>query len=247
MADNLSVSVTADTSSLRAQLALAQADLRAFSAETRKLATDIRSGGDAAGVLRGQLERVAGQFTAAKSNVVSLTGALREGKAAHEEHAHGIEAVNNQLVGMLSPLTAARSGLVEFAEIAGVAFAFEKIAEVVKEMTELGEKTEIMAAAVGVTPAQFSALSAAMQIAGADADGTSRVLERLGKRRRGDTQPGLEHRRCVPPAGHQRGGAEGAFQRSPWDDASVGRALGRLSGQPTEDRGDARGRRPRHG
>jgi hypothetical protein len=181
MADNLSVPVTAETSSLRAQLALAQADLRAFSAETRKLATDIRSGSDASGVLRGQLERVAGQFTAAKSNVAGLTAALREGKTAHEEHAHGIEAVNHQLAGMLSPLTAARSGLVEFAEIAGAAFAFEKISELIKEMTELGEKTEIMAAAVGVTPAQFSALSAAMQIAGADADGTSRVLERLGK------------------------------------------------------------------
>jgi hypothetical protein len=35
MADNLSVSVTADSSELRAQLALAQADLRAFGAETR--------------------------------------------------------------------------------------------------------------------------------------------------------------------------------------------------------------------
>jgi hypothetical protein len=33
MADNLSVAVTADTSELRAQLALAQADLRAFGAE----------------------------------------------------------------------------------------------------------------------------------------------------------------------------------------------------------------------
>ena len=60
MADNLSVSVTADTSELRAQLALAQADLRAFGAETKKLANDIRSGGDAGGVLRSQLEQVAG-------------------------------------------------------------------------------------------------------------------------------------------------------------------------------------------
>ena len=32
-------------------------------AETRKLASDIRSGGDAGGVLRSQLEQVAGQFT----------------------------------------------------------------------------------------------------------------------------------------------------------------------------------------
>jgi hypothetical protein len=40
MADK--VSVTADTSELRVQLALAQADLRAFSAETRTLANEIR-------------------------------------------------------------------------------------------------------------------------------------------------------------------------------------------------------------
>jgi hypothetical protein len=67
MADNLSVAVTADTSSLRASLALAQADLKAFGADTRKLATDIRAGGDATGLLRGQLEQVAGQFAAAKT------------------------------------------------------------------------------------------------------------------------------------------------------------------------------------
>jgi hypothetical protein len=57
MQDNLSVSVTADTSELRAQLALAQADLRAFGAETKNLANTIRAGGDAGGALRGQLEQ----------------------------------------------------------------------------------------------------------------------------------------------------------------------------------------------
>jgi hypothetical protein len=76
MPDNLSVSVTADTSELRAQLALAQADLKAFGAETRKLANDIRSGGDAGGVLRSQLEQVAGQFNKAKSEVAGLTKEL---------------------------------------------------------------------------------------------------------------------------------------------------------------------------
>jgi hypothetical protein len=39
MADNLSVAATADTRELRAQLALAQADLRAFGAKTNKLDT----------------------------------------------------------------------------------------------------------------------------------------------------------------------------------------------------------------
>jgi hypothetical protein len=61
MADNLSVSVTADTSDLRAQLALAQGDVRAFTAETKQLVNTIRAGGDAGGILRGQLEQVVGR------------------------------------------------------------------------------------------------------------------------------------------------------------------------------------------
>src|SRR5271169_3848433 len=97
MADNLSVSVTADTSKLRAQLALAQADLRAFGAETRKLANDIRAGGDASGTLRGQLEHVARQFNAAKSNVTRLTAALREHKAANDNVASGTGIVTAAL------------------------------------------------------------------------------------------------------------------------------------------------------
>jgi hypothetical protein len=57
-------------------LALAQADLKAFGAETRNLANSIRSGGDAGGVLRSHLEQVAGQFNKAKSEVAGLTKEL---------------------------------------------------------------------------------------------------------------------------------------------------------------------------
>jgi hypothetical protein len=129
MADNLSVSVTADTSDLRAKLALAQADLRAFGAETRTLANSIRAGGDAGGVLRGQLEQIVGSAAAAKSNVISLTGALRDHTAAHEEAAAGIEGVNEALTGLTAPLTGAVGGFKEMAEVLGVAFAVEKIAD----------------------------------------------------------------------------------------------------------------------
>jgi predicted HicB family RNase H-like nuclease len=181
MADNLSVSVTADTSELRAQLALAQADLRAFGAETRKLASDIRSGGDAGGVLRSQLEQVAGQFNNAKSNVVSFTAALRDHNAAHQEAATGIKGVNEALEGMVSPIKGAVGGLGQMAEILGVAFATERLVEFAKEMGELGERTLNMAAAVGTTPEKFSLLSVALGLAGGNAETASRTLERLGK------------------------------------------------------------------
>src|SRR5260370_37279896 len=83
MADNLSVAVTPDTSALRAQLALAQADLRAFGAETKKLATEIRGGGDASGVLRGQPERVAGQFNPAQAERGGWAAGLGAARPQH--------------------------------------------------------------------------------------------------------------------------------------------------------------------
>jgi hypothetical protein len=116
MADNLSVAVTADTSELHAQLALAQADLRAFGAETRKLANDIHAGG----VLRSQLEQVAGQFNAAKSEVTGLTGALRDHRAANDNAAIGIKGVNNALAGMLSHRALCAPAAARFAARYGV-------------------------------------------------------------------------------------------------------------------------------
>ena len=98
MADNLSVSVTADTSALRAQLALAQADLKAFGSETRKLATDIRAGGDASGVLRGQLEQIAGRFNTAKAAVSGLTAELNRGSGAHEHFSLATAGARRELV-----------------------------------------------------------------------------------------------------------------------------------------------------
>jgi hypothetical protein len=112
MADNLSVSVTADTSALRAQLALAQADLKAFGADTRKLATDIRAGGDASGVLRGQLEQVAGQFNTAKAQVAGLTAELAKGRQQHAEHNNILGAAREKLAGFGEAAKGAQDQLV---------------------------------------------------------------------------------------------------------------------------------------
>jgi hypothetical protein len=183
MADNLSVAVTADTSDLRAQLALAQGDVRAFTSETKKLVDSIRAGGDAGGMLRGQLEQVVGAAANAKSNVVQLTSALRDNKAATVEHATGIKAVNDALGGLTAPLSGAIGGLKEFAEVAGIAFVGEmvgKVVEMAKSMAELGDTTIKLAASVGTTPAEFSSMSAAMRIAGGDAEAAARTMERLG-------------------------------------------------------------------
>jgi hypothetical protein len=175
MPDNLSVSVTADTTELRAQLALAQADLRAFGAETRKLANDIRAGGDATGALRGQLEQVANQFGTAKSQVAALSAELRD-------HKGGIDGVRGALESVGAPIAAMTGGLGGIAAAMGVAFAAEiinRVREFASSMAELGEHTLNASAALGLSLPKYSQLVSALQLAGADADTAQRALERL--------------------------------------------------------------------
>jgi TP901 family phage tail tape measure protein len=103
---------------------------------------------------------------------------LRDNKGAATEHATGIKAVNDALGGLTAPLSGAIGGLKEFAEIAGIAFVGEMVGKVV-EMAKLGETTIKLAASVGTTPQEFSSMSAAMRIAGSDAESAARTMERL--------------------------------------------------------------------
>ena len=177
MADNLSISITADTASLRAQLAQAQADVRAYGAEVRKLADTLRSAGaDAKGGLQAELQSAAGKLGQATSAAAALRGELRAGAAAHQEHAAGLKGITEALSGLTSPIGNTIGGLREIAEITGVAFAAEKLGEFVKEMAELGEKTENTAAALGISAEKYSLMSRAMQLVGGDAELAARGL-----------------------------------------------------------------------
>ncbi len=83
MADNLSVNITADATKLRAQLALAQADLRAYAAEVRKAATDVRQSGNAATSEQVQaLEKASTSYNAARAAVQQHATAMTTQKAA---------------------------------------------------------------------------------------------------------------------------------------------------------------------
>ncbi len=177
MADNLSISITADTASLRAQLAQAQADVRAYGAEVRKLADTLRSAGaDAKGGLQAELEAAAGKLGQATSAAASFRTELRADAAAHQEHAAGLKGINEALSGLTSPIRNTIGGLREMAEITGVAFVAEKLGDFVKEMAELGEKTENTAAALGISAEQYSLMSRAMQLVGGDAEMAARAM-----------------------------------------------------------------------
>ena len=187
MADNLSVAVTADTSSLRASLALAQADLKAFGADTRKLATDIRAGGDATGLLRGQIEQVAGQFAAAKNNVVQLTSALRDGKAAHVEHAGGVGLVKEKLGELAETAALTRERVVgtfegihgAFLELTALLAGGALFREIIEDVVELDERVTGLQRALGLDREEALQTDIALRLIGKTTDEYTAVILKL--------------------------------------------------------------------
>ncbi|HKM88757.1 MAG TPA: hypothetical protein VJX48_09140, partial [Xanthobacteraceae bacterium] len=183
MADNLSVSVTADTSELRAQLALAQADLRAFGAETRKLASDIRSGGDAGGVLRGQLEQIAGQFGAAQKQVASLTNELRKPPA----NDNWLSSVTAGLTNFGAAAIGAREEVVgSFEKIQGAFLALTGLLaggalfrEIIQDVLQLDERVTSLQRTLGLSREEALQTDVALRLIGKSSDDYGRVLLRL--------------------------------------------------------------------
>ena len=73
---NLSIDITANTTQLRAQLAIAQADSRAFAAEMRSLASQLRAGTGDTGALTQSLERVSAAFNVSAGHIAELRRGL---------------------------------------------------------------------------------------------------------------------------------------------------------------------------
>jgi hypothetical protein len=191
MANNLSVSVTADTTDLRTKLALAQADLKAFGAETRTLAQSIRAGSDSTGALRGQLQQVAAQFNRSKAEVAGLTANLRaatapagliaKALAAIGVSSTGVTRANSAISGATGSLGALLGALGPIAPAIAAAFGVQQIITFTRAIAKLGEDTQNAADILGISVEAFSRLSIAMEIAGADADTAQRTIEKLGR------------------------------------------------------------------
>jgi hypothetical protein len=187
MADNLSVSVTADTSELRAQLALAQADLKAFGTETRKLANDIRSGGDAGGVLRAQLEQAATQFNKAKSEVTGLTAALREHRAANDNAVSGIQAIRAAFTGWGATVRETREQTVAtfekiqtgFLALTGLVAGGALFGEAIRDVIELDQRVTNLQRTLGLSREAALQTDVALRLIGKSSDEYAHVLLRL--------------------------------------------------------------------
>jgi len=187
MADNISVSVTADTSELRAQLALAQADLKAFGAETRKLANDIRAGGDTGNVLRAQLEQAAGQFDKAKAEVTRLTAALRDHRAANDNAVGGIAAIRAAFTGWAPTARTTREETTAtfekiqtgFLALTGLLAGGALFAEAIRDVIQVDERVTSPQRTLGLSREAALQTDVALRLIGKSSDDYGRILLRL--------------------------------------------------------------------
>jgi hypothetical protein len=181
--DNLMISIGADSSKLRAELAVAQSEMRAFSREMNAAANVARKAGDDLSFAK--VGQAAAQFEQVTAKVVQLKSAMAEAGKPAESLAQmltqGFGRAGAAIREPLDALAMMRSGLRQTAEVAGIVFAVDKVVEWTKRMGELGERTIYMAAATGQTPHQFSLLTGALRLAGGEADRASRTIEILGK------------------------------------------------------------------
>jgi len=174
MADNLSISITADVSSLQAQLAIARAEVAAYGREVRQAAGAV-VGGDASQLAN--LEQFAAKLGTARGEVASLS---KELKGAGESGGvfGGIQA---GVAGLQAGVAGAIGGVRELAGVLGVAFGAEALVEGVVRIAEMGERIENVSASVGVAPERFARLQGALQLVGGDADLAGRALLMLEK------------------------------------------------------------------
>lgn len=182
MADNLTISIGADASKLRAELAVAQSEMRAMTRELNTLANTARRSGDdlsfaKVGQAAARFERVTAQVAELKAQ---MTAAARPAESLGQALNGAFSRAGAAIREPLDALAMMRSGLRQTAEVAGIVFAIDKIAEFTRRMGELGERTVYMAAATGQTPHQFSLLTTELRLAGGDAENASRTIERLG-------------------------------------------------------------------
>jgi hypothetical protein len=163
MADNLTISIGADSSKLRADLAVAQAEVKEFGAQLRAAAKESLTTGDTSAV-----SALAGQYDAAVARANALKGAI---KGVGDEHA----ALRSPLAAAAAAFSGVRAAASEFgaavSNVANSVFPHFKevlalsLAGAAAEFVHLAEssadsirETQNFAQTVGLTTEQVEAL-----------------------------------------------------------------------------------------
>ncbi len=176
MPDGLTLAIGADTSRMRAELAVAQSALRAFTREMNAAANQARKSGSDLSFAQ------TAQAAANVNHVTDEIAKLKQELGGLSQHARNIESVTELFRLMPGVVLRAREllgVLREGVEAAVAAFAVEKVAEWAKHMAEAGEAAVHTAAAVGLPLQSYLDLAGAMQLAGGNAENATRALVML--------------------------------------------------------------------
>src|SRR5579863_6543224 len=178
MADNLTITIGADASQLRAQLAVAQSEMRSTTREMNALANQARKTGSEMSFAK--LGQAAAQFEKVSGEVAKLKGELGGLGASLETNiTRGFAGMGSAIREPLDALAMMSSRLRQTAEIAGITFAADKILEWSRSMAEAGERAVNTAAALAMSLPRYVETSGAMRLLGASAEEGSRTLEHL--------------------------------------------------------------------
>ncbi len=179
MPDGISIKVTAETADLSAKLALAQADMRAFGAQTRTAAEAMRAAGaSASSELRAGLERAAMAAAQAKAQVAQLRAEMNETAARGKSGMADLRAGIDELA---RPLTRATAAVGALGEIFVAGLGLGRLAESVNQMAEMGAQLERMSAETGIAVENIAGLRYAAEQFGVQADTLDRALAILAK------------------------------------------------------------------
>jgi hypothetical protein len=177
MSNDLGVSVTANTADLNANLALANASVREHAAELRRMASAaVSASEDMRASMLPALQSLASEEAKAREEVAKLKQEMKGG-----EEEQGLVATFDALKGRLTRITDMGGELREFGELLLGAFAVERIADFVDEITEAGAKIEHLSQEVGMPAAEISRLGFAAKAMGVDIDETGAMMARLAK------------------------------------------------------------------
>src|ERR1700745_720546 len=101
MPDNLTIGIGADTSKLRADLAVAEAEVRQFAAGLRQASTESLKTGDTTAV-----RELSAQFEQARGRVAGLRSEMTQLTRAHQEHGAGVAQLAQNDTRLRQPLEA---------------------------------------------------------------------------------------------------------------------------------------------
>ena len=186
---SLSVNVTAEVTDLQTKMALAQSELRAFNAETRSLADQMRAGGEAAqSSLLPQLQASAAAAAKAKVELAGLRAELG-GTGSGAAEASGLFSSLHESVRLSGEsLESLNLRIAQYTSLASKAgelmlagFGVEKLVESIEGVAEMGAQLEKLSKQTGISVEALSGLRYAADQVEVSSESLDSSLERLGR------------------------------------------------------------------